>query len=122
VVVQQTQQFNACIACTADDAYFNHISATLPAFSQDNGYSYEMVIDGIKTNIPLQARIMADETFRKGGMNIHYLEKMLGELWQKISHRTHLRLQHLAKKKPNHNVQPKMETSCLPVAQPLNEN
>jgi hypothetical protein len=24
----------------------------------------EMVIDGIKTNIPLQARIMADETFR----------------------------------------------------------
>jgi N-acetyl-gamma-glutamylphosphate reductase len=22
----------------------------------------------------------------------------------------------------NHNVQPKMETSCLPVAQPLNEN
>jgi acetyl-CoA carboxylase biotin carboxylase subunit len=39
----------------------------------------EMVIDGIKTNIPLQARIMADETFRQGGMNIHYLEKMLGE-------------------------------------------
>jgi len=39
----------------------------------------EMVIDGIKTNIPLQARIMEDETFRKGGMNIHYLEKMLGE-------------------------------------------
>ncbi len=39
----------------------------------------ETVIDGIKTNIPLQARIMADETFRKGGMNIHYLEKMLGE-------------------------------------------
>jgi acetyl-CoA carboxylase biotin carboxylase subunit len=39
----------------------------------------EMVIDGIKTNIPLQARIMVDETFRKGGMNNHYLEKMLGE-------------------------------------------
>jgi acetyl-CoA carboxylase biotin carboxylase subunit len=39
----------------------------------------EMVIDGIKTNIPLQARIMKDKTFRKGGMNIHYLEKMLGE-------------------------------------------
>ncbi|SMN12250.1 Biotin carboxylase of acetyl-CoA carboxylase [uncultured Candidatus Thioglobus sp.] len=39
----------------------------------------EMVIDGIKTNIPLQARIMQDKTFRKGGMNIHYLEKMLGE-------------------------------------------
>lgn len=39
----------------------------------------EMVIDGIKTNIPLQARIMEDKTFRKGGMSIHYLEKMLGE-------------------------------------------
>ena len=39
----------------------------------------EMVIDGIKTNISLQARIMRDETFQKGGMNIHYLEKMLGE-------------------------------------------
>ena len=39
----------------------------------------EMVIDGIKTNIPLQRQIMADKTFKKGGMNIHYLEKMLGE-------------------------------------------
>lgn len=39
----------------------------------------EMVIDGIRTNIPLQRKIMDDETFQKGGMNIHYLEKMLGE-------------------------------------------
>jgi acetyl-CoA carboxylase biotin carboxylase subunit len=39
----------------------------------------EMVIDGIKTNIPLQARIMEDKVFQKGGMNIHYLEKMLGD-------------------------------------------
>ena len=39
----------------------------------------EMVIDGIKTNIPLQRRIMEDKIFNKGGMNIHYLEKMLGE-------------------------------------------
>ena len=39
----------------------------------------EMVIDGIKTNIPLQRKIMNDKTFKKGGMNIHYLEKMLGE-------------------------------------------
>ena len=38
----------------------------------------EMVIDGIKTNIPLQRKIMTDEVFKKGGMNIHYLEKMLG--------------------------------------------
>jgi acetyl-CoA carboxylase biotin carboxylase subunit len=39
----------------------------------------EMVIDGIKTNIPLQRKIMQDEVFCKGGMNIHYLEKKLGE-------------------------------------------
>ena len=39
----------------------------------------EMVIDGIKTNIPLQRKIMTDKVFRKGGMNIHYLEKMLGD-------------------------------------------
>ncbi len=38
----------------------------------------EMVIDGIKTNIPLQQMIMLDEAFAKGGANIHYLEKKLG--------------------------------------------
>ena len=38
----------------------------------------EMVIDGIKSNIPLQVRIMDDSNFQAGGMNIHYLEKTLG--------------------------------------------
>jgi acetyl-CoA carboxylase biotin carboxylase subunit len=38
----------------------------------------EMVIDGIKTNIPLHVDIMADPNFQAGGMNIHYLEKKLG--------------------------------------------
>lgn len=38
----------------------------------------EMVIEGIKTNIPLQREIMADTNFAKGGVNIHYLEKKLG--------------------------------------------
>jgi acetyl-CoA carboxylase biotin carboxylase subunit len=38
----------------------------------------ELVIEGIKTNIPLQQRIMADEAFAAGGANIHYLEKKLG--------------------------------------------
>lgn len=37
----------------------------------------EMVIEGIKTNIPLQADIMKDCVFQEGGMNIHYLEKKL---------------------------------------------
>jgi acetyl-CoA carboxylase, biotin carboxylase subunit len=39
----------------------------------------ELVIDGIKTNVPLQARIMADPGFQAGGANIHYLEKRISE-------------------------------------------
>lgn len=38
----------------------------------------EMVIDGIKTNIPLQEDIMSDSGFVQGERNIHYLEKKLG--------------------------------------------
>ncbi len=38
----------------------------------------EVVIDGILTNIPLQADIMRDAGFERGGANIHYLEKKLG--------------------------------------------
>ncbi|NOQ64461.1 MAG: acetyl-CoA carboxylase biotin carboxylase subunit [Methyloprofundus sp.] len=38
----------------------------------------EMIIDGIKTNIPLQQDIMADSAFQAGSQNIHYLEKKLG--------------------------------------------
>ncbi len=39
----------------------------------------ELVVDGIKTNIPLQQRILADGGFAQGGQNIHYLEKRLAE-------------------------------------------
>ncbi|MCI0668254.1 MAG: acetyl-CoA carboxylase biotin carboxylase subunit [Methylococcaceae bacterium] len=38
----------------------------------------EMVISGIKTNIPLHCDILADGEFRAGGQNIHFLEKKLG--------------------------------------------
>ncbi|KAG1073861.1 hypothetical protein G6F40_017454 [Rhizopus arrhizus] len=38
-----------------------------------------MVVDGIKTNIALQQRIMRDKGFQAGGQNIHYLEKRLAE-------------------------------------------
>lgn len=38
----------------------------------------ELVIDGIKTNIPLHQDIMNDANFQRGGTNIHYLEKKLG--------------------------------------------
>ncbi len=39
----------------------------------------EMVVEGVKTNIPLQQRILADAGFRQGGQNIHYLEKRIAE-------------------------------------------
>ncbi len=35
----------------------------------------ELKIEGIKTNIPLLKKILADEGFRQGGQSIHYLEK-----------------------------------------------
>ncbi|BAU50361.1 acetyl-CoA carboxylase biotin carboxylase subunit [Sulfurifustis variabilis] len=38
----------------------------------------EMVVDGIKTNIPLHQDLMHDANFISGGVNIHYLEKKLG--------------------------------------------
>jgi acetyl-CoA carboxylase biotin carboxylase subunit len=38
----------------------------------------EIVIDGIKTNIPLHQRLMDDAAFIAGGTDIHYLEKKLG--------------------------------------------
>ncbi len=38
----------------------------------------ELVIEGIKTNIPVHESIMKDGNFIKGGTNIHYLEKKLG--------------------------------------------
>jgi acetyl-CoA carboxylase biotin carboxylase subunit len=37
----------------------------------------ELVIEGIKTNIPLQRDLVRDSEFRKGGVNIHYLEHKL---------------------------------------------
>jgi len=38
----------------------------------------EIVVDGIKTNIPLHRDLTRDEGFCKGGVNIHYLEHKLG--------------------------------------------
>ena len=39
----------------------------------------EIVVDGIRTNIPLHRdQILRDANFAKGGVDIHYLEKKLG--------------------------------------------
>jgi len=48
------------------------------AIARMNTALNEMVIEGIKTNIPLQKDIMSDGGFIAGGQNIHYLEKKLG--------------------------------------------
>ncbi len=39
----------------------------------------EMVVEGIKTNIPLHRELMSDAKFVEGGTSIHYLEHRLSE-------------------------------------------
>jgi acetyl-CoA carboxylase biotin carboxylase subunit len=39
----------------------------------------EMVLNGIKTNIPLHNWLLTDQGILRGGFNIHYLEKRLAE-------------------------------------------
>ncbi|MCP3852867.1 MAG: acetyl-CoA carboxylase biotin carboxylase subunit [Gammaproteobacteria bacterium] len=48
------------------------------AIARMNTALSEMVVQGIKTNIPLQQDIISDSAFKAGGTNIHYLEKKLG--------------------------------------------
>ena len=48
------------------------------ALARMRGALAEIVVDGIKTNIPLHQEICADTAFLQGGTNIHYLEKKLG--------------------------------------------
>ena len=38
----------------------------------------EIILDGIKTNIPLHKTLFKDSVFQAGEINIHYLEKKLG--------------------------------------------
>ena len=38
----------------------------------------ELVVEGIKTNVPLHLRILDDPNFAEGGTDIHYLEGKLG--------------------------------------------
>lgn len=37
----------------------------------------EMVVEGIRTNIPLHQKLLQDEAFLMGGTSIHYLEEKL---------------------------------------------
>lgn len=55
-----------------------HGNSRESALARMAGALSEVVIEGIKTNIPLQQDIIADAAFKTGGTNIHYLEKKLG--------------------------------------------
>jgi len=67
--------------------YYDSLIAKIISFAPDrdtaltrmNNALDELVINGIKTNIPLHRDLMRDSEVRCGGMNIHYLEKKLAE-------------------------------------------
>ncbi len=48
------------------------------AFARMKNALTEIVIEGIKTNVPLHEEIFQHAAFQKGGTDIHYLEKRLG--------------------------------------------
>ena len=48
------------------------------ALTRMHGALQEMVVDGIKTNIPLHRELVVDPNFVKGSLDIHYLENKLG--------------------------------------------
>ncbi len=63
--------------------YYDSLIAKLLAHGADRAEAiarmrsalFEMVVDGIKTNIPLHQRILRDAGFQRGDVNIHYLEQ-----------------------------------------------
>ena len=65
--------------------YYDSLIGKLIAYGDDRDVAIrrmttaleEMHVSGIKTNIPLHRRIMEDADFRRGGLNIHYLENKL---------------------------------------------
>jgi acetyl-CoA carboxylase biotin carboxylase subunit len=48
------------------------------AFARMRNALAEMLVEGIKTNIPLHQEIFNHAAFRQGGTDIHYLERRLG--------------------------------------------
>jgi acetyl-CoA carboxylase biotin carboxylase subunit len=49
------------------------------ALARMRGALAEVVIEGIKTNVPLHRELMVDANFETGGTNIHYLESWLAQ-------------------------------------------
>lgn len=51
-----------------------HATTREEAMARMRGSLSEMVVEGIKTNIPLHLKLLSDLKFNEGGTNIHYLE------------------------------------------------
>ena len=66
-------------------AYYDSMIAKLIAYGDTREQAIrrmrialsEMMVDGIKTNIPLHQELLLDERFIQGGTSIHYLEEKL---------------------------------------------
>ena len=54
-----------------------HGATRAEAVARMQGALQEIVIDGIRTNIPLQRSIFNDAAFQQGEVNIHYLENKM---------------------------------------------
>jgi len=39
----------------------------------------EMIVEGIKTNIPLHQELLLEDSFLRGGTSIHYLEQRMAK-------------------------------------------
>ncbi len=66
--------------------YYDSLIAKIIAFGEDRDTAIarmrnalvEVVVEGIKTNVPLHQEIFQHAAFRAGGTDIHYLERRLG--------------------------------------------
>ena len=66
--------------------YYDSLIAKIIAHGESRDYAIarmstalnEIVVDGIKTNIPLHQEIFQHSAFKTGGTDINYLEKRLG--------------------------------------------
>ncbi|WP_322999384.1 acetyl-CoA carboxylase biotin carboxylase subunit [Castellaniella sp.] len=67
--------------------YYDSMVAKLISYGDDRHQALmrmdialsEMIVEGIRTNIPLHRELLQDENFIKGGTSIHYLEHKLAQ-------------------------------------------
>jgi acetyl-CoA carboxylase biotin carboxylase subunit len=67
--------------------YYDYMIGKLIAYGDDRDMALarmrtaltEIVVEGIKTNVPLHRDILSNGAFQAGGTNIHFLERQLEE-------------------------------------------